>query len=228
MEESVSYYLAYNTKYGLCASEKAAWLALFRFFDTYLAPNELHVFAHFNDLVSGYWLDEELALLVRRPTCFALDEARRLHSQGNTAERFHERWGFASGKCLEYHDGWGFYAWHGVRVPEKVILAPEALTREDFLNEPNIEVRRVIQERMGGRFVPELGVVLDSGPRGTLYEVRLPAGDLERVARYVQVEDASTARQYFLRVPPTVQTSAEAVAWSFQLAAEEYHPEHET
>ena len=35
-------------------------------------------------------------------------------------------------------------------------------------------------------------------------------------------------RQYFLRVPPTVQTAAEAVAWSFQLAVEEYGPAHET
>jgi hypothetical protein len=38
----------------------------------------------------------------------------------------------ATGKCIEYHDGWGFYAWHGVHVPERVILAPEALTRDDL------------------------------------------------------------------------------------------------
>jgi hypothetical protein len=81
---------------------------------------------------------------------------------------------------------------------------------------------------MGSRFVPELGgVVLDREPRGTLYEVAMP-DDPERVARYVQVQDASTERQYFLRVPPTVQTAAEAVAWSFQMAVEEYDPAQET
>ena len=81
---------------------------------------------------------------------------------------------------------------------------------------------------MGQRFVPELrGRILDTGPRGTLYEVALP-GDPERVARYVQVQDASTASQYFLRVPPTIQTAAEAVAWSFQVAVEEFDPAHET
>ena len=69
---------------------------------------------------------------------------------------------------------------------------------------------------------------MDSGPRGTLYEVRLPADDPERVARYVQVQDASTERQYFLRVPPTIQTAAEAVAWTFQIAVEDYHPAQET
>jgi hypothetical protein len=134
-----------------------------------------------------------------------------------------------TGKCIEYPDGWGFWAWHGVRVTEQFILAPEALTREDFLNESNAEVRRIIQERMGQRFVPELGgVVLESSPRGTLYEVRLPEDDPEGVARYVQVQDASTERQYFLRVPPTIQTAAEAVAWSFGLSVEAYGPAHET
>ena len=103
------------------------------------------------------------------------------------------------------------------------------MTREDFLNTKDVEVRRVIQERMGERFVSELGgVVLDSSPRGTLYEVRLPEDDPERVACYVQVQDASTERQYFLRVPPTVQTAAEAVAWSFGLSVEAYGPADET
>jgi hypothetical protein len=73
-------------------------------------------------------------------------------------------------------------------------------------------------------------VVIDSGPRGKLYEVHLPEDDddPERVARYVQVQDASTPRQYFLRVPPTIQTAAEAVAWSFDLSVEDYGPAHET
>ncbi len=93
----------------------------------------------------------------------------------------------------------------------------------------NLEVRRVIQERMGPRFVSALGgELLDEGLRGRLYEVALPADDPERVARYVQVQDASTPRAYFLQVPPTIQTAAEAVAWSFQVTVEEYHPAHET
>lgn len=189
--------------------------AFFRFFDVYLAPHALHALAHFNELVSGYWLGQEVALLVRRPTVLTRDSEGRLHSLG--------------GKCLAYLDGWGFYAWHGLRVPEQVILAPERLSREDFFKEPNVEVRRVIQERMGSRFVSELsGQVIDTGARGTLYEVRLPEDDPEGVARYVQVQDASTPRQYVLRVPPTIQTAAEAVAWSFSCTLEEYHPAQET
>jgi hypothetical protein len=31
-----------------------------------------------------------------------------------------------------------------------------------------------------------------------------------------------------LRVPPTIQTAAEAVAWTFGATVEEYHPVQET
>ena len=79
--------------------------------------------------------------MVRRPQVLARDEQGRLHS--------------ARGNCLRYRDGWGFYAWHGVRVPEKVILMPHALTEDDALNEESAEARRVIQERMSRRFVRE-------------------------------------------------------------------------
>lgn len=189
--------------------------ALAQFCAAYLAPSDLTYLAQFNELVSGYRLGTEGALIVRRPLVLSRDEAGRLHS--------------ATGKAIQYPDGWGRYVWHGVRVPERVVLAPERLAHEDFLQEPSVEVRRVIQERMGGRFVAELGgQVIDHGSRGTLYEVRLPADDPEGVAHYVQVQDASTERQYFLRVPPTVRTAAEAVAWSFQVALEEYHPTQET
>jgi hypothetical protein len=197
------------------AYQAASGLAVYRFFDLYLAPNDCHALTLFNEMVSGYWLGEEVALVVRRPRLLSRDGRGRPHS--------------ATGKCVEYYDGWGFYAWHGVLVSEQVILSPERLARDDFLTEPNVEVRRVIQERMGGRFVPELGgVVIDSGPRGTLYEVRLPADDPERVARYVQVQDAAPRRQYFVRVPPTIQTAAEAVAWTFGVSVEAYHPAQET
>lgn len=206
----VDIWLSLTRAYG-----SAAWLAHSRFFDTYLAPNAEHALAHFNERVSGYWLGNQEALLVRRPCVLARDAMGLLHSE--------------RGKCIEYPDGWGFYAWHGVLVPEQVILSPERLTRADFLNEKNVEVRRIMQERMGERFVPQLGgQVIESGPRGTLYEVCLPADDPEGVARYVQVQDASTERRYFLRVPPTIQTVAEAVAWTFQVAADDYCPAQET
>jgi hypothetical protein len=40
--------------------------------------------------------------------------------------------------------------------------------------------------------------------------------------------DASTERRYFLRVPPTIRTAAEAVAWTFGLSGQDYYPALET
>jgi hypothetical protein len=110
-----------------------------------------------------------------------------------------------------------------------VILEPDELTRDDFLSERNVETRRIIQERMGAeRFVWELAATyIDGGPQGVLYEVALP-DDPDQVARYVQVEDPSTGREYYLRVPPSIQTAAEAVAWTFGRTTDEYHPAQET
>jgi hypothetical protein len=72
------------------------------------------------------------------------------------------------------------------------------------------------------------GVVLDSSPRGTLYEAPLPEDDPQGVVHCVQVQDASTERRYLLRVPLTIQTAAEAVAWSFDPPVQEYYPAEET
>lgn len=55
---------------------------------------------------------------------------------------------------------------------------------------------------------------------GTLVEIQ---GAREPV-RAVRVQCPTTGREYLLRVPPTVATAHEAVAWTFGLTAEEYRP----
>jgi hypothetical protein len=215
VKHTIRYSVGGSVNAGVAGYGTAFWLAYYHAFALALGLEALRAFCRFNHLLSGYWLGAEVALLVRRPKVLVLDAAGRVHN--------------ASGKCVEYRDGWGFYAWHEIPVSARIILEPETLTRDDFFQEPNLEVRRIIQERMGERFVAELdGQVVDTGVRGTLYEVRLPKDDPEGVARYVQVQDASSARTYFLRVPPTVQTAAEAVAWTFGRTSEEYHPERES
>jgi hypothetical protein len=79
---------------SVAAYQAANRLAFYRFFDHYFEPNELHALAHFNELVSGYRLGNEVAVIVRRPRVLARNEEGKLHS--------------ATGKCIEYRDGWGF------------------------------------------------------------------------------------------------------------------------
>ena len=134
---------AYDDAPSLDAPEYLGWP---------IAREQGHPLAHFNQMVSGYWFGKDVALVVRKPRLLAFDDAGRLHS--------------ATGRCVEYRDGWGFFAWHGVPVPERVILEPDTLTREDFLGESNVEARRIIQERMGAeRFVWELAATYIDGGR---------------------------------------------------------------
>jgi hypothetical protein len=200
---------------SLCAYDDAPHLAYLEYFHSYYALNEAHALAQLNPVVSGYWLGKTVALLVRKPVVLSRDAAGRLHNM--------------TGPAVEYADGWGFWARHGVLVPAWVVERPaEELTREDFFSVFNSEVRRVIQERMGERFLWTIGArFINSGPRSILYEVDLP-NDHEPVARYVELRDSSSERVYYLRVPPTIQTAKEAVAWTFGLNADEYGPAQES
>lgn len=66
---------------------------------------------------------------------------------------------------------------------------------------------------------------LHSDASGSLY--RLDVSDGEPIFA-VQVHCPSTGRMYLLRVPPTVRTAREAVAWTFDVPAEAYRPFAET
>jgi uncharacterized protein DUF6745 len=186
----------------------------YRFLHEVIRKNDMISLARFNDMVSGYSTTHREAWVVRKPSRLQVDEQGRLHS--------------ANGTCLEYRDGWGFYAWHGVMVPERLILHPEQITREDWFNEQNLEVRRAIQERIGGkRFVAFMGgMCIDRSARGELIAVHLTGSidDPERVAYYAHVKDSSTDREYYLRVPPSIKRADEAIAWTFGLNEEEYQP----
>lgn len=187
-------------------------LACFRFFHEVYENNPLIHLARLNEQVSGYRLGDAEAWLIRKPVRLERDEQGRLHSAG--------------GMCIQYSDGLGFYAWHGVRCPRELIQGH--ITRADWLREPNLERRRVMEERLGSeRFIALLGGrCIDQSRRGKLIEVDLGA-DPERVAHYLQVRDPSTNRQYYLRVPPSLTNADEAAAWTFGLDAATYQPDQE-
>jgi hypothetical protein len=165
-----------------------------------------------------WWPLPDVAVLTERPRLLARDALGRLHS--------------ATGPALAYPDGWALYAWHGVLVPPRVVLAPEALTAQEITAEPDVEARRAMLERFGAeRYLQETGAaVVDADARGTLYRAELP-GDEPLVM--VRVRDATPAadgahREYWLRVPPGTRTVQEAVAWTFGKAPEDYDPAVET
>ena len=60
-----------------------------------------------------------------------------------------------TGPALAYPDTFSIWAWHGTRVPQRIIEEPETLTVKEALAEENVEVRRVMLERMGWSKVVE-------------------------------------------------------------------------
>jgi hypothetical protein len=104
-----------------------------------------------------------------------------------------------------------------VPVDERIAFRPESITAEEILNEPNAERRRVLLERLGyeaflGRAHAELlDRDRDAGGERRLLRVRM-LGDEALVC--VSVICPSTGRQYVLRVPPTMKSCRQAVAWT--------------
>ncbi len=163
----------------------------------------------------------DFALLVPRPRLISVNESFSLHGEEAAA--------------VEWEDGTKLYFHNGVAIPEKPVMRPDEVTREDIVSETNAEVRRCYQEILGSeRFAKCLGLVtLDSdvdrfGHDITLYRTR----DKDKLAgnyiRFAGVTCPSTQRRYFLCVPPHITSAVEAVAWSFGKTPEDYRPEIET
>ena len=162
--------------------------------------------------LAWYFPMQDKLILVPLPE-FSFDEEQKLHAENKPA--------------IYWKGGAKFYFYHGVKVDKKLIESPEKLTKKDWLNESNLEIRRVIQERMPDFAKKIGGKKIDTSEKGELIEVDL-GSDPEKIARYVKVKDGSTAREYFLRVPPTIQKVNEGIAWTFGLEAKKYKPIKET
>jgi len=198
------------------------WLAAYDFFGRACGVEVVERLQGLMELTRAaawwWWPVRGAVVLGERPDELHLDEQGRLHA--------------ARGPALVYPDGWALWAWHGVRVPRAVIESPEGLPAQDVLAEPDVEVRRIMIERVGHE-----RLVRDGGARrlaedetGILW--RLDLTDDEPLV-CVEVTDASTGRgaafkRYLLRVPPGVRTPREAVAWTFGVDQGEYRPAVET
>ena len=169
--------------------------------------------------VGGWWIPyKNVCILQHRHTILHRDEQDRLHNP--------------SGQAVGYRDGWGVFAWHGVRVPEQVIMAPETLEVKQIENEANAEIRRVMIERYGQeKFLLESGArVIQSDDFGILYRKEISGDEPLVMVKIVNStpEPDGRFKDYFLRVPSDMQTAREAVAWTFDMSSDEYDPVIET
>jgi hypothetical protein len=137
-----------------------------------------------------------------------------------------------SGPAIVFADGFRSYALDGIAAPRKFIESPELLTPTDIESVANVTLRRRMIESYGvAKFLADADAILvESDKYGKLYRKELPGDeDLAMVAVInTTMEPDGTYKEYFLRVPPTMQTALEAVAWTFGMTAEEYAPSVES
>jgi hypothetical protein len=106
--------------------------------------------------------------------------------------------------------------WRGVPIEPRIAFEPETITGAEVLACENVELRRVLMERMGfERFLGQVEAKLldqdhDAGGERKLLQVPLP--DDEPVV-VMAVSCPSTGHHYMLRVPPTTKTCHQAAAW---------------
>ena len=176
----------------------------------------------FEAFVHGAWLlhwTDDTLYWVAKPSVYTeiVNGFKRLHN--------------ATGPALD-SDVEPLYFWHGVMVPDLVVVNPTAISTQMIENESNVEVRRIMIERYGyERYLLDSGArLIHSDEIGALYRKEFPDDEplvMVHVVNSTPEPDGSSKR-YMIRVPPGMERARQAVAWSFSMPEEDYKPEVET
>jgi len=168
--------------------------------------------------VGWWWPFENTVIVTPKPILLKRDEQNRLHCE--------------DGPAIQYPDGWGVWAWHGVRVGKEIIEQPSTITCNMIEAQSNAEIRRVLMQRYGlARYLVDSGAQqISIDQYGILYQKNIP-GDVPltmvRVKNSTPEQDG-VFKEYFLRVPPNTKTALEAVAWTFGIEPKDYASKVET
>lgn len=170
-----------------------------------------------------WWPHRRFVMVSERPLEIHRELADPARPRGWGSHRLHRD----DGPAVAWPDGWGVWSIHGRRVTRQIVEAPQTLTVEQISREPNAEVRRIMVDRYGAeRYLTQAGAhLLDEDTEwGKLW--RLDQRDDEPLVM-VQVVNSTpepdrSFKTYFLRVPPTMRTAHEAVAWTFDFQAGDY------
>ena len=131
-----------SPNYDWCGISDSGWLSFYDYFDQIKVLRddepETKQFRVYRDFVKGGVYDciffDERALLIRMPNLVKLDQDGNLHAN--------------DGPAISWRDGYQEYSWHGVFVPERLIMDPGSYTMDQVLELPT-EERRALGEHLG-------------------------------------------------------------------------------
>ncbi len=179
-----------------------------------------------------WWPHRRFVMVCERPAAIHRELTDPSRERGWGSHRLHND----SGPAVVWPDGWGVWSLHGVRVTRQIVEAPETLTPAQILGEENTEVRRVMIDRFGAdRLLREADAQLldrvHKPPFPGLVDAelwRLELDDDEPLV-FVKCMNSSleldgSVKPYWLRVDPACRTAHEALAWTWDMPADEYVP----
>jgi hypothetical protein len=185
----------------------ANWLGFYQYFRDVVNLKVCEKLNGLIDLASHCgWLNmyEDTVVFQDRPEHIKFDDQNRLHCE--------------NGPAILYRDGYGVYAWHGVRIPSEWITNKGELTAKTALTWVNTEQRKAACEIVGwAKVLRELNarvIESDEDPMiGTLLEVDIPDIGKEKFLKVL----CGTGREFAIPVPPNMKTALEANAWTYGL-----------
>jgi len=165
-----------------------------------------------------FWMFDKVCIVTYRPPMLLTDMQGRLHNE--------------HGPAIEHNDGWCVYARKGSPIPERVIRFGYRKNLQDIDHEQNLEIRRHLIEMYGiEQYLKDAEAVkIQEDECGALYvkdDIMDESLKMVKVLNSTPEPDGSI-NTYFLRVPPDMKTAREAVAWTFFMTEDEYHPDIET
>lgn len=125
--------------------------------------------------------------------------------------------------------GHGFVLrWRGVQVSDRIAFESESITGQDILKMENVELRRVLIERLGYEtFLQQVGGLVrdrDQDAGGERQLIYIPFEDDESLM-VLKVTCPSTGHIHILRVPPYMQSCHQSAAWIAGFDnPDDYHP----
>lgn len=167
-----------------------------------------------NSGLLGFSVRDNSLYVLPRPSV-KVDERNRVHCD--------------DGPAVTWPSGKVEYWLHGVRVPEEAFRDEKELGLL-AVSHGNAEVRRVLTEKYGlERLMSQLGNQVQEDETGALWKLTRANANAAMVeVKNSTPEPDGSYRTYMLRVPPTVKTAKEGVAWTFGMREKDYHPEVQT
>jgi hypothetical protein len=152
-----------------------------------------------------------------RLTCESLDISDCLNLTTLPAGLHVTRWIELAGSGItQLPAGHGFILhWRGVQVNDQIAFA-QSITGQDILNIDNVELRRILIERLGYEtFLQQVGGMIrdrDQDSGGERQLIYVPFEDDEPLM-VLKVTCPSTGHLHLLRVPPDLRSCRQAAAW---------------